>query len=109
MKLQPQYFNYIKKGTKRIELRLYDEKRKKINIGNTIIFYKEPKLNDKIKTKVIELLRYNSFKELFDDYNISVLADKSMTKEELIKTLEEFYPKDEQNKYGVIGIRIELS
>lgn len=26
-KLQPKYFDYINKGTKRIELRLYDEKR----------------------------------------------------------------------------------
>lgn len=109
MKLQPKYFNYIKEGTKRIELRLYDEKRKKISIGDTIIFYKEPELSDKIKTKVIGLLRYNSFKELFNDYDISILADKSMTKEELINTLEEFYPKDEQSKYGVIGIKIELS
>ena len=32
MKLQEEYFNYIKNGTKRIELRLLDEKRKKIKI-----------------------------------------------------------------------------
>lgn len=29
MKLQEKYYNYILNGTKRIELRLYDEKRKK--------------------------------------------------------------------------------
>lgn len=28
MKLQPEYFNYVKNGTKRIELRLNDEKRR---------------------------------------------------------------------------------
>lgn len=38
LKLQPKYFNYINNGTKRIELRLYDEKRQKINIGDIIIF-----------------------------------------------------------------------
>ena len=27
---------------------------------------------------------------------------------ELIKDLEKFYPKEEQKKYGVIGIKIEL-
>lgn len=27
LKLQPKYFDYINNGTKRIELRLYDEKR----------------------------------------------------------------------------------
>lgn len=32
MKLQPDYFNYILNGTKRIELRLNDEKRSQINL-----------------------------------------------------------------------------
>lgn len=38
MGLQTRYFNYIKNGTKRIELRLFDEKRKRIRIGDTIEF-----------------------------------------------------------------------
>ena len=48
------------------------------------------------------------FEELFKDHDITLLADKSLTKEELLKVLEEFYPKEEQAKYGVLGIRIEL-
>ena len=44
LKLQPKYFDYINKGTKRIELRLYDEKRQKIAIGDTIIFLSNKKL-----------------------------------------------------------------
>ena len=32
MKLQPEYYNYILNGTKRIEIRLNDEKRSKIKI-----------------------------------------------------------------------------
>ena len=31
-----------------------------------------------------------------------------MTKEELITVLEQFYPKEKQEQYGVLGIRIEL-
>ena len=38
MKLLPQYFNYIKNGTKRLELRLNDEKRKDLEINDIIIF-----------------------------------------------------------------------
>lgn len=45
---------------------------------------------------------------MFNDYDISLLADKSMTKEELIDVLEEFYTKEKQKKYGVLGIRIKL-
>ena len=36
MGLRPKYFDYIKNGTKRIELRLFDEKRQKIRLGDII-------------------------------------------------------------------------
>ena len=108
MKLQSKYYNYIKSGTKRIELRLYDEKRKNINIGGIITFYKEPELVESFDSKVIGLLRYNSFSDLFKDFDIELLADKSMSKEELLNTLERFYTVDMQKKYGILGIRIEL-
>ena len=83
MKLRPEYYNFILNGTKRIEIRLNDEKRQKIQLGDKIKF-------------------------LFNDYDISTLADQSMTKEELISVLEQFYTKEKQKKYGVLGIRIDL-
>lgn len=107
LKLQPKYFDYINNGTKRIELRLYDEKRQKINIGDTIVFKKEPDLEVTIKVKVIGLLRYDSFENLFKDFDISVMADSLMTKKELLDVLEEFYTPEKQKRYGVLGIRIE--
>lgn len=107
LKLQPKYFDYINNGTKRIELRLYDEKRQKINIGDIIIFQKEPELEITIKVKVIGLLRYDTFEDLFKDFNIEIVADNSMTKQELLDVLEEFYTPEKQKQYGVLGIRIE--
>lgn len=108
MKLQPEYYDFILNGTKRIEIRLYDEKRKNIKVGDTIKFLKEPELKESFETKVVELLRYDSFVDMFKDFDISVLADISMTKEELIDDLEQFYTKEKQEQYGVLGIRIEL-
>lgn len=107
MKLQNDPFMMIDNGSKTIELRLYDEKRQKINIGDTIIFQKEPELEITMKVKVIGLLRYNTFEELFEDFDIEMLADKSMTKQELLNVLEEFYTPEKQKQYGVVGIRIE--
>ena len=108
MKLQPEYYNFILNGTKRIEIRLFDEKRQQIKIGDTIKFLKEPELNESFKVTVVGLLRYNSFLDMFKDFDISILSDKSMTKEELIAVLEQFYTKEKQEQYGVLGIRIEL-
>ena len=108
MKLQPEYYNFILNGTKRIEIRLFDEKRQQIKIGDTIKFLKEPELNEFFEAKVVGLLRYNSFEDMFNDFDISILSDKSMTKNELIAVLEQFYTKEKQEQYGVLGIRIEL-
>lgn len=108
MKLQPKYYQFILNGTKRIEIRLFDEKRKEIKIGDTIKFLKEPELNESFEANVVGLLRYNTFDDMFKDFDISTLADDSMTKEELKSVLEEFYTKEKQSQYGVLGIRIEL-
>lgn len=108
MKLQPKYYDFILNGTKRIEIRLNDEKRQTIKLGDRIKFLKEPDLKETFNAKVVGLLRYNSFEDMFKDYDITVLADKTMTKKELITVLEGFYTKEKQKKYGVLGIRIEL-
>ena len=108
MKLQPEYYNFILNGTKRIEIRLFDEKRQQIKIGDTIKFLKEPDLKECFNAKVTGLLRYSTFEDMFEDFDISVLSDKSMTKEVLIGVLEQFYTKEKQEQYGVLGIRIEL-
>jgi len=107
LKLQPRYYEYILNGSKDIEIRLYDEKRQKINIGDIIIFKKEPELNESFKVKVVGLLRYENFDGLFNDFTIDRLADRSMSKSELLEELEKFYTKEKQKEYGVLGIRIE--
>lgn len=106
IKLQPKFFDFIKDGTKRIELRLFDEKRQQININDIIEFKREPEQIDSLKVKVIGLLRYRSFEDLFEDFPIEILADSSMTKAELLNALEEFYTPEKQEKYGVLGIKI---
>ncbi|MBQ1387557.1 ASCH domain-containing protein [Candidatus Saccharibacteria bacterium] len=106
MNLQPSYFDFIKDGTKRIELRLFDEKRQQIQLGDIIEFTKSE--DDKFKAEVIGLLRYNSFNDLFEDFDISILADKSMTKQELLDVLSEFYTPEKQAEFGVLGIRLKI-
>lgn len=108
MKLMTQYFNFIKNGTKRIELRLNDEKRRTIQIGDIVVFLNESNNEEKITVKVTGLLKYSSFLDLINDYEIELLADKSITKQKLIETLNQFYSKEDQDRYGVLGIKIEL-
>lgn len=106
MNLQPRFYDYIKNGTKRIELRLFDEKRQKIQLGDIIEFSASE--NESLKTEVIGILRYKTFAELFEDFDISVLADDSMTKDELLGILGEFYTPEKQKEFSVVGIRIKV-
>lgn len=108
MKLQEKYYNYIINGTKRVELRVNDEKRQKIAIGDIITFRKVPELKESFQVKVVELINTNSFKELLKVLSVEEVADKEMTKEELLNILEQFYSKEEQKQYGVVGIRFIL-
>ena len=48
MNLNPSPFKMIREGNKTIELRLYDEKRKKLSIGDTITFINTDNPNDVI-------------------------------------------------------------
>lgn len=108
MKLNPKYFEYMKNGTKRIEIRLNDEKRKNIKIGDTIIFEKEPELKEKITTQVENLIVKSSFKELTENLDVSEYSDKMESEEVFLKDLYSFYTKEQEEKYGVVGIQIKI-
>lgn len=107
MKLQEEYFNYIKFGTKKYEIRLNDEKRQMIKVGDFIEFQKEPLLEEKMLLEVEDLEYYKDFKDLFNNIEIAYLADKSVEKDKLENDLERFYPKEKQNTYGVVAIKLK--
>ena len=105
MNLQPKYFDFVKNGTKRIELRLNDEKRQQLKLGDEIEFSDN---ESSLKAEIIGLLRYNTFSDLFEDFDAEILADKSMTKAEILEALEKFYTPEKQAQYGVLGIKIRV-
>ena len=52
MRLLPKPFELICSGVKTVEIRLNDEKRKKIQVGDTITFRKLPEEEESIVTEV---------------------------------------------------------
>lgn len=104
MKLNNEPFNLIKNGTKTVELRLNDEKRKLLNIGDEIEFTNRD-TNEKLSVDIINLYKYPSFKELYKHFNkieMGYTADEPAES----KDMEAYYSKEEQDKYGVLGIEI---
>ena len=105
MRLHNNPFNKIKSGSKTIEMRLYDEKRRLINIGDIIEFTN--RVNDeKLNAKVANLYTFNNFDELYKNFNKVCLGYE----ENEVATPDDmniYYSKDEQDKYGVVAIEIE--
>lgn len=105
MKLNNEPFECIKNGTKTIELRLNDEKRKLLTVGDYIEFTNKV-TNEKLLVEVIDLFKYNSFEELYKHFN-KIEIGYSINEEANPKDMENYYSKEEQEKYGVLGIKIK--
>lgn len=105
MKLNNEPFECIENGTKTIELRLNDEKRKLLTVGDYIEFTNRV-TNEKLLVEVIDLFKYNSFEELYKHFN-KIEMGYSINEEANPKDMENYYSKEEQEKYGVLGIKIK--
>ncbi|MBP9836740.1 MAG: ASCH domain-containing protein [Candidatus Pacebacteria bacterium] len=106
MKLATEPFNKIASGTKLIESRLFDEKRQQISIGDQIVFSENENPENTVTTVVKGLLRYQTFKELFADHDPSLFGEDS--KDFLLAQIKSFYSDEDEQKYGVVGVRLEL-
>lgn len=105
MKLRLSPFEKIKNGSKTIELRLYDEKRQQVQVGDFIEFTCLDNPNQRIQTRVTALHRFASFSELYEalpkeklGYN---LADTPAPNH-----MDEYYSQEDQEKYGALGIEL---
>ena len=107
MQLRPEPFSKIKSGKKTIELRLYDEKRQQIQVGDTICFVNTENWTDRITAQVENLFVFPSFAELYR--NLS-LTECGYEEEELSTAspsdMEQYYSREEQVQYGVVGIQL---
>jgi len=106
MKLSAGHFEKTAQGRKVIESRLFDEKRRKINTGDRIEFSSGDGLTKKIVVKVKALYRYGSFEDLFSDFPPEYFG--GVSKKELSEEIHGFYSTEEEQRYGVVGIKIEL-
>ena len=108
MKLDHQPFQMIQSGQKTIELRLNDEKRQKIKVGDRIEFT-DNFTDEKLLAVVKQLHQFDSFEALYSalpltkcGYSLDGLTNASPN------DMERFYSREQQAKYGVVGIEIRL-
>lgn len=105
MKLQSKPFGQIKSGTKNIEIRLCDEKRQKIQVGDIIVFSCMDNELDTLQTKVTDLVQFDTFKELFSVYEPISYGFNDVDEYE---SMYQYYSEAEEQKYGVLAIHLQF-
>lgn len=110
MKLNKKPFEAMKNGDKKVEIRLNDEKRQKLAVGDTIEFSKMPDLKEKLIVEVKGLLPFKTFGELYDELYDGVDSDyfQQWEKDHFIIACHTVYTKEKEQEHGVLGIRIKV-
>ena len=106
MSLREEPFRKIKSGEKRVELRLFDEKRKIIRVGDRIAFRRIGS-EENVLVRVIGLHTYQNFNEVSDDFSDWDTGFEG-EKKSLGELMRAYYSDEDVRKYGVLAIRIML-
>ncbi len=105
MRLQPAPFQKVKNGTKTIEIRINDEKRQRLSVGDELTFTLMDTPAETLQTKIKGLKAFPTFKELFEAYSPEKYGGEKSSEWPL---MYKYYSEEEEKEHGVVAIEIEL-
>ena len=105
MSVRHKYFELIKSGQKDIELRAYDEKRKKVKIGDKFQLFDAENPNEYIICEVLDMHVAPNFESLFQKLDIKRSGFKDMN--ELMDVITKFVSREELSREQVVGMEIK--
>jgi len=108
MNLYDEKFEWVITGRKVVEVRLYDEKRRKLQIGDIIEFSKAPHMEEKVSVRVSGIQVFDTFEDLFEAIPKEQMGYKEITLEEFLRSAYSIYTVENEKKYGAVGIRVKL-
>ena len=105
MSVRHKYFELIKPGVKDIELRAYDEKRKKMKAGDKFLLYDTENPNEYIICEIINMHVAPDFESLFKNLDIKRSGFDNL--DELIDVVTKFVSREEMAREQVVGMEIK--
>lgn len=106
MKLHPSPFEMIRSGQKTIELRLFDEKRQQLRVGDTIVFTNNVS-GETLTRTVLKLHRFESFAALYASLPLLRCGyTENDVQQAHYSDMEQYYSAEDQKRYGVVGIEL---
>jgi len=108
--VQEPWFDYIKNKQKTIEGRLNKGIFSELNVGDEIIINKKKNdmTIDYVEAKIIRITKYKSFEEYLSQEGLRRTLPGINTIEDGENIYYKFYTKQDEEKYGILAIRIVL-
>ena len=98
-------FNAIKYGNKTVEMRLNDERRQNISLGDVLVF-ENIVTKEKLTVEVLEKHAFKNFFELYKNYSktdIGYKLDEEPNPNDMLK----YYSQEKIDKYGALAIHFK--
>jgi ASC-1-like (ASCH) protein len=114
MNLDTIYFDYIKNGKKLYETRVYDKKRREINLLEEVTFIDRSDNTRTFKAIITELSYFKNFKEAIEEVGIKKVLPNAKSLDEGVKLYHQFPSgeggtfKEAAKKYGVLRMKFVL-
>ena len=108
MGLYGEYFQSIIEGKKKVEVRLNDERRREIKVGDMIEFIKVPQQDETLKVHVTGIRKYDTFKEMYEDIPFKDFDCEGWTLNEMIDGTYEIYTPEQEKEWGTLAITISF-
>jgi ASC-1-like (ASCH) protein len=110
MRLDAGPFAAVRSGAKKYEIRLYDDKRHALIVGDTVIFWNKDAPQEEIAVAVTEVVVRPSFVELF-----RVVAPGSCgwpvgtSPEQAAVDMRKYYSVADEDRWGAVAVKLGVA
>ncbi len=108
MKLDPVPYTATKSGQKKIEVRLCDEKRENLRSGDDILFVNN-ETKETLRAQVKAVRKYSSIEDLARNEKFAMTGGIYRDLNDWIQSIYGYYSHENQAKFGLLAIEVELT
>lgn len=101
-------FDRIAEGSKTVEMRLYDEKRQRIRVGDEIVFSCADLLNRPLRVRVVSIDVFEDFLALAEAFPSRALGFKGKTAADVAAYMNGIYGEAAIRSCRTVGIGVKL-
>ena len=108
MLIKPEYFELVKAGIKKYEVRTNDDRRKNMHVGDYIKLIKEPEKVETLMLQITRKIEYPNFTVLYDSLPKKDVGFEGRTTESIVNELRRFYSEELENQLGAVAIEVAI-